>query len=288
MGGCLPKEGTPLPVKDCHPEMDSFPLLGLADHRKFQMLLVMLQWLVTIGRPDLGPVVSSLNCFGTCPREYHLELAIRVFGYLKTCPNEQIAIDSRPMIFDRDEPNFSKLITNFLKDYPEASEEMDPGFPPSFGPIMETVILIDLDHVHDKKTCRSLAGLIVFIGSTSVLWFSKRQGSITSSTYSAEFSALRTATEEAQSIRYMLRCLGCPIPSDGSCPTNIFGDNLSVILNSQNPAADLSKKHVAISFHVVREAVAAGVVEPYWLKGEYNTDSARRDPPTLQILVLAS
>jgi len=23
--GCLPKEGTPLPVKDCHPEMDTSP-----------------------------------------------------------------------------------------------------------------------------------------------------------------------------------------------------------------------------------------------------------------------
>ena len=50
----------------------------------------------------------------------------------------------------------------------------------------------------------------------------------------------------------------------------MFGYNHSVILNYQNPAADLSKKHIAISFHVVREAIAAGVVEPYWLKGEYN------------------
>ena len=268
--GCLPKEGTPLPVKDCHPEMDTSPLLGLADHRKFQMLLGMLQWLVTIGRPDLGPVVSSLNRFGACPREYHLELAVRVFGYSKTCPDEQIAIDSRPMIFKRDELDYTVLIPDFLKDYPEASEEMDPGFPPSFGPILETTILVDSDHAHDKKTRRSLTGLIVFVGSTPVLWLSKRQGSIASSTYAAEFSALRTGTEEAQSIRYMLRCLGCNIPSDGSCPTKIFGDNLSVIQNSQNPAADLSKKHVAISFHVVREAIAAGVIEPYWLQGEYN------------------
>ena len=63
MFGCLPKEGTPLPVKDCHPKMDTSPLLGLDDHRKFQMLLSMLQWLLTIGQPDLGPVVSSLNRF---------------------------------------------------------------------------------------------------------------------------------------------------------------------------------------------------------------------------------
>ena len=43
-----------------------------------------------------------------------------------------------------------------------------------------------------------------------------------------------------------------------------------MIQNCQNPAADLSKKHVAISFHLVREAIAAGIVAPYWLKGEYN------------------
>ena len=66
-------------------------------------------------------------------------------------------------------------------------------------------------------------------------------------------------------------CLGCNVPSDGSCPTRIFGENLSVILNSQNPAADSSKKYVAISFHIVREAVADGINKPYWLKGTFRT-----------------
>ena len=51
--GCLPKESTPLPVTDCHPEFDTTPLLGLDDHRKFRMLLGMLQWLVILGRPEL-------------------------------------------------------------------------------------------------------------------------------------------------------------------------------------------------------------------------------------------
>ena len=51
----------------------------------------------------------------------------------------------------------------------------------------------------------------------------------------------------------------------------MFRDNLSIILDSQNPAADLSKKHVAISFHVVRETVATGIIEPYCLRGRYNT-----------------
>ena len=78
---------------------------------------------------------------------------------------------------------------------------------------------------------------------------------------------MRTATDEAMSLRYILRCLRCNIPSDGSCPTKICNDNLSVVLTVQNPAANLSNKHVAISVHVAREAVAAGIIFPYLLNG---------------------
>ena len=268
--GCLAKVSTPLPVTDCHPELDESPLLELDDHRKYQMLLGMLQWLVMICRIDLCHLVSSLNRFGACPRQTHLDLAVRAFGYLKQVPDPQICIDHRPMLFNRTKPEFTKLIPDFMKDYPDAIEEVDPGFLLSFGPILQTTILVDSDHGHDQKTRRSLTGWIAFVGSTPVAWQSKRQGSVASSTYAAEFSALRTATEEAISLRYMLRCLGCNIPSDKTCPTKIFNDNFSVVQNAQNPAADLSKKHVAISYHVVREAVAAGIIEPYWISGSFN------------------
>ena len=78
--------------------------------------------------------------------------------------------------------------------------------------------------------------------------------------------ALRQATEECINIRYCLRCLGIPVDE----PCNLFGDNLNVILNASNPEADIKKKHVAISFHLVREAIAAGIIAPFWLKGEHN------------------
>ena len=190
------------------------------------------------------------------------------------------------MQFTRSSPNFKKLIPDFLKDYDGAKEELDPGFPMVFGPILETTILVDSDHVHDLAIRKSLTGLLAYVGSSPINYFSKRQGSIASSTYAAEFSALRTATEETQNLRYMLRCLGCNVPSDGTCPTRVFGDNLSVILNAQNPAADLSKKHVSISFHVAREAVAAGIIAPYWLKGEYNTsDLMTKQIPTSEFKI---
>ena len=47
-------------------------------------------------------------------------------------------------------------------------------------------------------------------------------------------------------------------------PTKVFGDNLAVIQSSQNPAADIPKKHVTIiSFHTVCEAIAACIIAPY-------------------------
>ena len=268
--GTLPMESTPLPKDDCHPEMDDSPLLDLDGHRKFQMLLGMLQWLVTIGRPDLCNLVSSLNRFGAAPREYHLDLAVRSFSYVKRTKQKDIAIDSSPLEYHRDYPEYEFLAPDFLLDYPDAKEETADHFPQAFGPVLETTIFVDSDHAHDKKTRRSLTGLLAYVGSTPVLWMSKRQGAIASSTYAAEFSALRTATEEAISLRYMLRCLGCNLPADGNNPTRVFGDNLSVIQNAANPQADLSKKHVAISFHTVREAIAARIIEAYWLKGKYN------------------
>ena len=217
---------------------------------------------MAIGRPDLSNVVACLNHIGACPWETHLDLAVQVFGYIKWNPDWKIAIDPRPMHYECTQWDFEKLIPDFLQDYPDASEELDDSFPDAFGPILVTTIQVDLDHAHDKKTCRSLTGLNTFVSSTPVIWLSKCQGSIASSTYAAEFSALSMATEQAVALRHMLRCLGCNIPPD-RIPTKIFGDNFSVIQNVSNPNADLSKKHVSISYHTVREAIVAGVIEPY-------------------------
>lgn len=266
----LAKVKTPLLVEDSHPECDDSPLLKLKEHRQYQCMLGMLQWLHTIARPELGPALATFNRFGTCPREEHLRLLKRVFGYLKFSKNKRIRIDCRPLNFTRCVPDYVKLMPDFLEDYPNACEEVDINLPTPYGTPLKITILVDSDHAHDLITRRSLTGIIAFVGSTPVLWSTKRQGAVATSTYAAEFMALKMATEEAINLRYCLRCLGVPVPNDGTAPTQIFGDNFSVIQSASNPEADLKKKHVALSFHFVREAIAAGIIEPYWLKGEYN------------------
>ena len=50
--------------------------------------------------------------------------------------------------------------------------------------------------------------------------------------------------------------LGVPIDS----PTQLLGDNMSVVLNTTVPSSQLKKKHNAIAYHRVREAIAANIV----------------------------
>ena len=171
--GCLPKELTPMLVTDCHPELYANPLLGIDDHRKFQILLGMMQWMVTIGKSELYQAVSYLNRFGACPREGRLNLPVRWFGYVKTTIYKQIVIDSRPMEFNRTAPNFQKLIPDFKKDYPNAIEEMDPYFSSVFSPLLQTIFLVYADHSHNIKTRQSITGLIGYVGSTPEIWVSK-------------------------------------------------------------------------------------------------------------------
>ena len=155
----------------------------------------MLQWMVIVRKPDLSVTVVSFNLFGACPREYHLQLAIRVFGYVKTITHKKIAIESHPMDFSRDTPEYKKLRPDFLQDYPDATEEIDTHFPYMFGPVLQSTFFVESNHAHDKFTRKSLTGFIGFVGSIPVTWGSKYQGSITSSTYASEFSALSTAIE---------------------------------------------------------------------------------------------
>ena len=62
--------------------------------------------------------------------------------------------------------------------------------------------------------------------------------------------------EALRGLRYKLRMMGVPI----SGPTYTFGDNMSVIHNTQRPESTLKKKSNSICYHACREAVAMGEI----------------------------
>jgi hypothetical protein len=77
---------------------------------------------------------------------------------------------------------------------------------------------------------------------------------------------MKVATEEAISLRYMLRSLGVPIPGS----TYLWGDNMSSLISTDNPGAQCKKKHSQVAFHYVRESNAAGIIAVRKVLTTYN------------------
>ena len=168
MFGPISKESTPLPSND-HPEEDTSEILNAHKHRRFQMLIGMLNWIVSIGRFDVAYAVASMARFVACPREGHLKRAVRIFGYLKKHPNRRIKIDSRdPEYVGSEEVWKVDLSLELQGCYPDAFEEIDTKLPKPLVPEMDITVLVDSDHAHDKVTRRSITGLLIFLGRTPV------------------------------------------------------------------------------------------------------------------------
>lgn len=141
---------------------------------------------------------------------------------------------------------------------------------------MRITVFVDSDHAHDQKTCRSITGLLGFIGCTPIMARAKRQTSVETSTYGAEFSAARSAVEYITGMRLLLRSLGVPVNG----PSVLLGDNRGVVLSATQFTSVLTKKHHAISYHKVRECIAAGIVDFRWIDGDNNLADLMTKPVT--------
>ena len=120
--------------------------------------------------------------------------------------------------------------------------------------------------MHDLTTGRSCTGILHLVNQTPVAWFSKRQKTVETATYGSEFVAARIATEQIMDLRYTLRMMGAPI--DGKA--YMFGDNQSVITSGTIPHSSLNKRHNALAYHRVCEAIASDVIWFFHISGTIN------------------
>ena len=81
----------------------------------------------------------------------------------------------------------------------------------------------------------------------------ERQATVETVTYGSEFVAARQAVDQIIDLRTSLRYLGVPVKDKAY----MFGDNQSVVTSSTIPHSGLNKWHNALSYHRVREAIAA-------------------------------
>ena len=178
---------------------------------------------------------------------------LRVFGYLRSYKKAMNVFDIREFTTE----TLDNISNGWKELYPNAYEELPPDMPvPKKKPLSMTAIY-DASHAPCLITRRSVTGIVLLLNNFILRCTSKRQNTVETSTYRAEMAAGRLAVEQAMDVRYKLRMLGMPIVE----ATAMLGDNQSVITSGSIPSSNLKKKHNAIAYHRIREAVAAGVVK---------------------------
>ena len=162
----------------------------------------------------------SMTRFRLAPKVGHIERMKRIYGYLSRTKHYALR-------FRTDEPNYMHL------------PDLEYDWTRIYGNVLEEI----------PKDAPEPLGKSVTSGD----WYSKRQATVENATYGSEFVAAKTATEQIVDIRQTLRYLGVPFKSKAY----MFGDNNSVVTSSMDPHSLPSKRHNILSYHIVREAIAA-------------------------------
>ena len=250
------------------PEMDTTPELKGDQVNYFQEVIGCLRWAIELGRADIATEVSLLSRHLALPRQGHLDEALNIVAYLDKIKNSKLVMKSEPMGFLKDE----RLSSRFNKDadwfefYGDVQEEVPSDAPTPLGKPVEINAWVDADHAGDRLTRRSHTGILIFVQSAPIFWYSKRQATIESSTFGSEIVAMRTCLEFVKDLRYKLRMMGVPL--DG--PAVVWCDNKSVANGASMPEAKLNKKHLGICYHAVREASAAKIWMVGFTHGKFN------------------
>eukprot|EP00957_Ditylum_brightwellii_P073477 5583540-Ditylum_brightwellii.AAC.1 len=162
----------------------------------------------------------------------HIDQVLCIFEYLKKYKNCKVIVNSRDLILEGGKDALKKALTiAFQEFYSDAAKEIDCKVPIPLIDEIKITAFVDSDYMHDKVMHRLITGLLVLLGHTPIFCMSKRQGVTETSTYSAEFCAMRTSVKKV------------PV--------------ISTVLDSL-----LKKKHMAIVYHKTWEAVKASIIHP--------------------------
>jgi hypothetical protein len=191
-------------------------------HNRYHSIVGCLSYLVNMTRPDLAFSYSQLSKFVQYPGMAHLEAAERVLQYVRGTYDQGISF------YD-------------------------------LGPDKRNILggWVDSDFASDIDSRKSMTGYLMSLNGGPISWKSSRQGGVTLSSSEAEFVAASQAGQEVVYLRALLRGFGYTQKG----PTEIWEDNASCIMMSENPTNRDRSRHVDVKVHFLRDLVRDGHVK---------------------------
>ena len=175
-------------IKDYLPGLDKSEELNPVEANYYQSLIGIVRWMIKIGRIDMITEVSLLYSYLANPRRGHLEAVFNIFAFLENNHNARMVFD--PTYTEIDMRNFKTYDWKELYGYGSATEALQPDAPITLGNQVDLCLYVDLDQAGDKSTRRSRTGYFIFLNINPIIWFYKRQLTVETSVFGAEFVAM--------------------------------------------------------------------------------------------------
>ena len=115
----------------------------------------------------------------------------------------------------------------------------------------------DADFAGDLDERVSTSGYVIRVGGAPVMWRSKRQGLVTTSSTEAEYVSANMAGKAMLYVKKLLQDFGI----EPVMPMTLFEDNKSCIAMTQREGYNSRSKHIDVRYHYIRYLVAEGLIE---------------------------
>ena len=199
----------------------------LCDQKTYQSIIGSLMYASVATRPDIAHATAFLSQFSSKPTITHLSAAKRVLRYLK-------GTKTKGLLYAR---NQSEIPLNIYCDASFAS------------------------NLEDRK---SFTGLIVRTYGHTVIWRSKKQKTVATSTTEAEYVALAFAARQSVWINRGLSHM------DIETVPIIHCDNTAAIKLTENAGVSDRTKHIDVQHHYTRELRELGKIKVVSVETENN------------------
>jgi len=238
-------------------DLDGEPMNGTFS---YPSVIGMLLYLSGHSRPDIAFAVSQCARFTHSPTRLHEEALKRIGLYLKQTRTEGLIL----------EPD----LTNGLK----LDCYVDADFAGQWG----------YEDKNDPSCMKSRTGFIIFMSECPILWVSKLQSEIATSTMESEYIALSTAMRDLLPLKHKVEVIGRALGQQETkvvdiCKTIIHEDNTGCLKLAQMEPGRMTprSKHYGIKYHWFRSHLIPEQIQMKETKSEHQradflTKSLRR------------
>lgn len=213
---------------------------------------------IRVGKYRYSLQCSHYDSISSTAKEQTPESIISYLYLSKGTPTSRIILDDTQPQFDHTQ----FVEADWTSFYPDAAESILPNAPELKVKSILVLCFVDGDHSGNQVNI-GYTGIIIFCQRAPTLCYTKYQNAVETSTFGSEFIATCIVVELIESICYELRMFNILING----PANVFCDNNGVDFNLTCPKSTLKKKHNAITYHHVQEAVATGTIHYAYNQG---------------------